>query len=1110
MPIEIVSGRSKSGKSEYICRRISNLVSIGEEVMLIVPEQYSHAAEKRLLSHIDAIRDNVVEVFSFAHLANATEKRMGYCTSAKINPVSKALVIKQILLNNKLDFYGNAGSKDGFADLVSGVISEFKKYMISPEDLKELSQNTDSEILRLKLRDLLRIYAEYEKEISELYADTDDVLTILAKRLNENNIYKNKHIFMDEFDSFVPQELEIIDALCTQAKSVCISLCYDKAEENTTLFMPTVNTAKMLKRKFGSLVQNTHLDTTYFSSDAIGYLEKNLYSFRGGKFCSNTDDITVHGLFNPLSEVKFCASEIKKLVRDNGYMYRDIGVVCSDVNMYKQHIERIFDFSKIEYFVDDKNSIINHHLIRFVLGIFETYINNYSYESVFNYLKACFVEAESKDIALLERFVKRANLRRSAWLSDEKWNSILNANFSQDDKSRKILCNIRDRYILPLARMHEAIKGRNTVVHDATVLYEYIVSLKMPETIAGYIEKFTDMGEVRLAKEYEKIWKIITETLDEIVLFGGNDSISPAGFYELLVTGFSQHKVGFIPSAIDGVIVGNTERTRFGNIKVLFVLGVNEGLFPLAPKPDGVLSDDDKESMKKSGKEFSVTSTIAAYHSQYSAYKAFTMPGERLYLSYSKAGNDFKPLRKSYIVDRIIKMFSIKEKTELDYDEMTFVHSFGPAKEYLCEKISAYLKGEEVDERWRDVYEFYKTDSNFAEEIDSFIRSDNFFHSISEKNLKELIPMLSYTSVSKLERYMACKYAYFIDYIMRIERVKDKAVDALDIGNITHLVLEKISLEFAKDRKTLLSSAEDAVCKRIDELVEQNFSEFSSRSDEVSPRDSYTIKRLKNSIFLCIKAIKGQILNSKFEPLGYEIEFSDTSELGPIELETSGGTTVKLTGKIDRADIYKSDEGEYVRVIDYKTGTKEMKLDEVFYGLNVQLMVYLGKLVSENPCGNYGGALYFPVSDVFVKSEKKMTEEEAKHAIDSNLKLKGIIPYDDNVLSAYESLYGDALKKGASKSKRVTISDFETIDKYLKKKLGDMCSDILSGDFEINPYKKNDFSPCDYCDYSSICRFDSSNTDCRYRYYPSISNYEEIIGEMEAMLNVDEKPTDCY
>ena len=445
----------------------------------------------------------------------------------------------------------------------------------------------------------------------------------------------------------------------------------------------------------------------------------------------------------------------------------------------------------------------------------------------------------------------------------------------------------------------------------------------------------------------------------------------------------------------------------------------------------------------------------------------------------------------------------------MDGDELVLAHSFGPAKEYLCEKISAYLKGEDVDGIWRDVYEFYKTDSNFSEKIDSFIKSNNFFHSISDKNLKELIPMLSYTSVSKLERYMACKYAYFIDYIMRIERVKDKTVDALDIGNITHLVLEKISFEFAKDRKTLLASSEDTVYKRIDELVEESFAEFASKSDEVSPRDSYTIKRLKNSIFLCFNAIKGQILNSEFEPLGYEIEFSDNSELGPIELETSLGTKVKLTGKIDRADIYRNDDSEYIRVIDYKTGTKELKLDEVFYGLNVQLMVYLGKLVSENPVGSYGGALYFPVSDVSVKSDKKMTAEQAQKVIETDLKLKGIIPFDDNVLSAYESLYGDALKKGASKSKRVTISGFETIDMYLKKKLGDICSDMLSGDFEINPYKKNDFSPCEYCDYSSICRFDSSNSDCRYRYYPSVSDYEKIIGEMEAILNVDEKPTDC-
>lgn len=1097
MPLEIVTGRKKSGKSEYIYKKISRMVSDGKEVILIVPEQFSHLAEKRLLSYVNAITDNKAEVFSFKHLAMVTEARLNMPNVSPVTPVGKAVLISNILKENTFEFYKNAGEQNGFVDMASSAIGEFKKYMILPETLTDTAKSTDDVVLGMKLRDLSLIYSEYEKAISLAYRDGDDYLTLLSKNLLGSEIYSNKYVFIDEFSTFVPQELQVIDILCKKCAGVCVSMCYDENEINTTLFSPTSDTIKKLLKNNSSTVTYTKLNDTFYLSEEIGHLEKNLYTFPCRQYEKQSSDIKVYGLSNPLSEVEVCATNILSLVRDKGYKFSDIGVLCSDISLYERHIQRVFGSCDIEYFLDDKDSIINHHLIKFVLGLIEIYIKDYTYESIFNYLKASFIDAEPSSIALLEKFIQKSKLRRTTWLNDEKWNTLTNANFPNDESVVNSLNELREKFILPIANMHESIKGRHSVREFTTTLYDFLLKLKMPDTIAGYIKFFNDLGELRLSKEYEKIWQIIIDTFDELVSLCGSKTLSVSGYYDLLVTAFSQHKVGFIPTSIDRVVIGNTERSRFDGIKALFVLGVNEGIFPVSPKDDGVLGDSDKELMRDSGVEFSTTSEISAYYSQFSAYSSFATPTKLLFVSYHKAGNDFKSMRKSYILNRILKMFSIKEISEASLPEMMKISSLTQAKQALSDNVAKYEENTKVDDLWRNVYEYYLKNTDFIQKLESFSRSDNLMHALSRENLMKLLPILSYTSVSKIERYMVCNYAYFIDYVLRIQPSKEDTVDALDIGNVTHNILEALCKEFGSSKARFENTNDEEVLSKIEYLLEEYVLGISKVSDDMSQRDRYTLQRLKNSIFFCFNAVRNQFINSGFEPLGYEIEFNDNSPLGSIKIETLQGNTLNLTGKIDRADIAKTEDGTFVRVIDYKTGNKDFKLDEVLYGLSVQLLVYLNKLVGSNPDYNYGGALYFPVSDVMIKRDGHTADIDITKEAENELKLKGIVPFEEAVLKNYDDKIANSLKR-THKDKRITLSGFETIDKYVNHKIGLICDDIINGKFDISPYKKKDFTPCEYCKYGSVCRFDSLNGKNEYRIYKPNNSYDDILSEMEA------------
>ncbi len=1107
MPLEIVTGRSKSGKSKYIYDCINRLANEGKEIMLIVPEQYTHIAEKKLLSASDAIRDGFLEVFSFNTLCQITEKRLGIPSAKSADAVTKALIIEDILNTTEFEFYKNASAKTGFTDMVSSTIGEFKKYMLMPESLLEASKDVGDGILSMKLRDLSLMYQKYEEQISAKMTDGDDALTLLATRLNKTDIYKDKYIFFDEFSTFVPQELKVIEALCDTVQNVCISLCFDAKEADSLLFMPTKDTLSRLEKCAKGVFKHTVLSESHFVSGELTFLEKNLFRFPTQKYFGKCENIKVYSMLNPLSEVEVCAQNICSLVREKGYRFGDIGVIVPDIDVYAGHIERVFDFNNIEYFLDDKNDIINHHLIRFVLGLLECYIYDYSYESIFNYLKAAFLNADSSDIALIQKYIKNTNLKRSSWLNDEKWNRLLDANYPDDENTKKILCNIRSRYVLPLADMHEKIKGRHSVKDNILQIYNLLMHLNLDKTIASFIDDFTLCGEIRYAKEYEKIWDIIISVFDSIVELKGDTKVNAKEMYQMLCTAFSQHKVGFIPLSADRVLIGNTERTRTDALKVLFVLGVNEGVFPASPKADGVLLDKDKNRLKESGIEFSTTSETYAFYSQFSAYSAFTMPSHMLLVSYPKVDNDFKALRKSYIIDRVTKMFSLREFSECSITEKEKITSKHSAKEKLCINIARFSEFAQIDPIWKSVYEYFADNTDFISRINYFLATDNIARNLSDKNLKQLISMLSYTSVSKLERYMACKYSYFIDYILRIETPKESAVDALDIGNITHTVLEILSKEIGTSRKAFIDAKDEYILNRTEQLIGECLDKFSVKKDEFTEREKFAVTRLKNSIFICFKAIQKQFENSLFEPLGYEIEFGDKSPLGCIDISTRDGHQVKLTGKIDRADIYEEDGISYVRVIDYKTGKKEFKLDDVLYALNLQLMVYLNKLVSVSSDYTYGGALYFQVTNPEIKKELQDEKDHMEGKALETLKLKGLVPYDEKVLKAYDEVISSSLEKGTSKKKRVTLDGFEIIDKYLKKKIGDICSEMLGGDISICPAKKGNFNPCKYCPYASICRFDPASEDNSYNVYTAKNEYEQIIKEMEEAIDVDTKST---
>lgn len=1097
MGLNVVCGRAKSGKSKYIYDRIHDIVSGGGEVMLIVPEQYTHAAERNLLSVISSIRDNSAEVFSFAKLAVQTESLLGLPYTQKPDSVSRALIIEHALKNADLEYFLNTGDTTGYIDIVSSALAELKKYMIDSSVLKSVADSTDDEVLSMKLRDILKISDMCDEQTEKKFGNVGDSMTLLAQRLACSDIYKDKYVFFDEFSTFVPQETEIIRQIVRQSREVYVSLCRDSREKNPTLFMPTNDTLGKLASEITADVKIINVEYNGFATPEMKHIESNLYHFPGKKFDGDCKHVKVFAASNPCSETESVAAEIMTLVRDKGYRYHDIGIVCSDVSTYDRHIERIFDSCGIPYFIDQKNDVTTHHIIRFVLDTLEVYTLNYSFESIFSYLKAAFVNIDPGDICMLQNYIECTGIGRAAWLDDTRWNKTADKYFKDNTVLKKRVCKIRDTYILPLISMHEKIKGRHTVSENMTALYRFLADVtELPQTISQYIEKFTEIGNLRYAKEYEQIWNLLSDTFDDIVYLCGERKVSPAEFLKILGTAFSQHKIGYIPNGLDKIIVGNTERTRISGIRVLFVLGVNEGVFPLVPKAEGVFSDRDKERINSSGIDFSTTSSVAAYYSQFSVYTTFTLPTERLYVSYPKAGNDFKTLRRSYIVGRLCSILNITESGEFgaDSNPLRNIYSQKMCREYMCKNISEYTRLGECDGIWKNVYEYYRQ-CGFSEKADKYRISDNIAHRLNPEHLRKLIGIFSHTSVSRIQRYMACRYSYFMDYILRASVPKESAVDSLDIGNIMHSVLENVLRDFASSGGDYTNYDKIKISEKISDMIDTYIDEIESNVDTLSGRDKYIIERLKSTTYHCFVSMAKGISESKFRPKDFELVFDENSPLGCIEIPMKDGKTIGLTGKIDRVDTYKTGDDEYVRVIDYKTGTKNFKLDEVLYGLDIQLSVYLNALVDSVPEYKYGGAFYYVLDDKIKSESSRVSKSDADAKVPGNIEIKGMSVSDECVREAYD-------KKTAGLKNRYSTKQFEIIDKYLAAMLSDICSDIASGDISINPYKKGRFTPCEYCDYSSVCRFDCTDKSNAYNHLPAVKS-EEVFKRMEEKTDVD-------
>lgn len=762
---------------------------------------------------------------------------------------------------------------------------------------------------------------------------------------------------------------------------------------------------------------------------------------------------------------------------------------------------------QIPVFMDEEKDLSENVFIKWLLSLLDIFVKNWSYEAVLGYIKTGFTGLEQYEISILENYSIKWGLKSGKWYAKE-WSF-----YDETEEEKQIILHAKEQIILPLLKFKEQLKGVKTVEQITKTIYEFIMQNNIPKMLEEKINNLEKAGELERVNEYITSWNIVIDLLKEIINILGKEEITFERYSKILKTGFKVSHLGAIPGTLDQVIVGDTDRSRSHKVKAVFIIGLNDGNFPSNHKEEGFLDDKDREILKEQGIELAKGTMEQLYDDNFNIYKAFTTAEEKLYLSYVSSNAEGKSLRPSVMINKIKRIFpSIKEESDV-LERKSEVLLKNTTFDELLIQLRDFNEGKEIDPIWFKIYKYYQTyePKKLLQSIDA-LRYKNDPEKLEKEKIQKLYGNTLKTSVSRLEQYEACKFSYYLKYGLKLQEQSTFKVETIDTGNFMHEVIDGF-FTYLEEKKLNVKSLKDEQIKNITEqIVEEKLSLKKYDIFNSIPKYRVLAKRLKKVIIRSMEYIANSLKYSEFEVLGHEIEFKQQKEYSPIVFELKDGKKVEITGKIDRIDIAKTPDGNYIRIIDYKSSVKNIELNEVLAGLQLQLLTYLDATCkAENLLP--AGVFYFPLIDPMLNSNKQMAEEQIKEELQKQFKMNGLILADVNVVkkmdtnltSGSSSLVPAYINKDgevSEKSSTLNRKQFESMQKYMEKIIKKISNEILDGNIKIEPYYnlQSKKTPCEYCIYKSICQFNQT-TKNSYRYITNASK-EYVLEQIEKKLKM--------
>ncbi|GAA0438137.1 helicase-exonuclease AddAB subunit AddB [Lentibacillus halophilus] len=1143
MGLRFLLGRAGTGKSGKILDEIKEALTAdpqGAPIYYMVPDQMTFQQEYALFQDEKIEGSTRAHVVSFSRLAYRVLQETGGGTRQFISSVGTQMMLRKIIEEKETEWtiFQKTLEKQGFLEQLEAMITEFKRYRITPdmlymqvEQMKQFVHKKPGEMtLASKLNDLAYMYEKLNMALQGQYVDSEDQLQMLADQIKDAPMLEGATIYMDGFHQLSPKEQLVVKALLKKCRSVTVALTTDipgvERPSELDLFYQTKETYHVLQTiaqangisTYEPDVLGTEVDR-FYTRPYFAHLER-YFDVRPAPVYEGEAPVQIAEAVHPRAEVEGVAQEILRLVREEHYRFRDIAVFMRQTEVYHDLIETIFSDHDIPVFIDEKRTMLNHSMIELIRSVLEVVDGNWRYDAVFRVLKTGFIPPAHSTYPLnddaideLENYVLEYGIRsRERWLGEDEWIFQRFRGFDRSTQTdaeietQKRINAYRSQVVQALQQFDREIRQAKTVRERCEAIYLFLERVNVPGRLEQMREMYDSEGDLEKGREQEQVWNAVTQLFDEIVEMAGDETMTLKTFRSAVEAGFESLTFAHVPPSIDHVIVGTIDRSRISGVKCSLLLGVNDGTWPMKPEEDGVINEQERHLLSEHGIELAESGSRQLLDDWFYMYAAFTSASDYLWVSYPLSDEEGKSKMPSQLINRLEELFPacadhmlLQDPDEL-LDAERFITTPIKTRAALTAQLARNRKGYPMKDVWWHVLNWYiqhePKDSTTYNILQSLHYQNQPVH-LSRDTAHHLYPKQVRASVSRLESYYRCSYQHFANYSLNLQERKTYKLDAPDIGQLFHEALKKITEWIQNEGKEFAQITKTDSAGYAHQAVEKLAPALQHQILHSSNRYKYIQEKLQEVITRATYMLSEQARQSEFTPVGLELGFGDRQTLEPVTLALPNGFELMLRGRIDRVDKAENDHGLFLRIIDYKSSDQSLNLLEVYYGLALQMLTYLDVVLSQSEQwlgtkANPAGVLYFHVHNPMLSISKQMTDADIERELFKKYKMQGLLLSDEEVVklmdTSVESGKSHIVPAGVKKNggfysdSRITDQEsFSALQQHVHQLMIQAGVDITSGGVDLNPYQHKGRIPCTYCPFLSVCQFDPSLEENNYR-----------------------------
>lgn len=1150
MTLRMITGASSIQKGNFILDEIKQELQrdpSGSPIFYIVPEQMTFQQETALFDDGKVKGSTRAQIVSFSRLAWRVLQEAGGSTKQFMSSTGTQMMLRKIIEQRVEGFhvFQKAADKQGFIQELDGMMTEFKRHCITPEMLQEQMHSTrEKPALQHKLDDLYYIYAEMARLFGDKYMDGEDQLQLLAEHIPSLSLFQDATIYIDGFHRFTPKELLIISELLQKVAHVTVSLTLPSSfdQQETTevdLFYQTKNTYQTILQTAKELdipvLENEHPGVAYNSfadKPVMGHLEQYFDERPAPAYpMKEASPIQIKEAVHPRAEIEAVAQEIHRLIREENYRFQDMVMYMRDSETYNDIIQTVFYDYNIPVFMDEKQTMLNHPLVEFIRSLFDVVDSRWRYEAVFRLLKTGYIPSSNDTypltrdaIDVLENYVLEYGIRnKNQWLSEDSWEYHRFGGYNQAAKTNqeieheKRINAYRQQVVQALQQFDEKVKEATTVRERCVCLYLLIEELDISKQLEKERAAYDAQGEVEKAKEQEQVWDGVMQLLDEAVEMIGNEKLSLKLFQQTITAGLESLEFSHVPPTMDHVIVASIDHSRISGKSCGFLLGVNEGQWPMKPALDGMINEEERIFLEQFGLKLAASSRRVLLDDTFYMYLAFTSASDYLWVSYVLSDNEGKKKSASPMIQRLQSLFPnigqpelLVEAEEL-YHARRFITTPATTRNALNIQLARGIKGYALDPIWQDVLEWFiqhETTSSTSYKVLQSLFYENNPVDLQPETVKELYPKHVKASVSRLEMLYRCSYQHFVQYHLKLQDRRTYKLDAPDIGHLFHEAIKTITEWIQEEGRSFASMTKDESKTYASKSVQHLSPAINHHILKSSNRYQYIQRKLEATIAKATYILSEQARLSGFTPAGIELSFGYDGGLDPVSINLPNGYEVVLRGRIDRVDEAIQHEQLYLRIIDYKSSARGLDLEDVYYGLALQMLTYLNVVLNQSKewlgkQAEPAGVLYFHVHDAMLQGATQLKDEDIEEEIFKKYKMSGLISaeetaarlMDTSLTTGRSDIAPIGFKQNGdyyADSKVVGPETFDILKQHMENLIYQAGIHMTSGKVDLNPYENKEGIACTFCDFKSVCQFDSLLDENNFRKLTSLKENEVL------------------